>query len=403
MKTVAIISEYNPFHNGHAYLIKRAREAFGEDTAVIAIMSGNFTQRGELAIADKTVRARAALECGADLVVEIPFPFSVSSAEFYAKSGVKIADSLGIVDYLVFGSECADVSLLIRVAENMRTKKYAEAIRGAIDDEKYRAVGYPALSERIYRELFGDSMGVLSSPNNTLALEYIKAILDFKSSIIPVTFKRMGAGFLDGFDSDMEFQSASALRKIMREGSDLYKEYMPREAVSAYENAKEKGLYPADSTRLDAAVIAHLRLNPSAPTDIHDAAGGLYNRLCDGARKASNIDSLIEHSETKKYTSARIMRAVWYSYFGVTSSEIRCLPRYTQLLAANEVGRALLRRVSKESEFPVITKPSAKDGLGEVAVRQKERADAADAVYMLSLGATARQDHPFTFTPFVKK
>jgi predicted nucleotidyltransferase len=190
---------------------------------------------------------------------------------------------------------------------------------------------------------------------------------------------------------------------MMLKGSQNYKEYMPKEAVSVYENAINAGLYPADSSRLDAAVIAHFRLNPSAPTDIHDAAGGLYNRLYDGARTASSIESLIKLSETKKYTRSRIMRAVWYSYFGVTSSEIRRLPQYTQLLAANTVGRALLRRISKQSEFPVITKPSARNGLGDEVIRQKMRADTADAVYMLTLGTDARQDHPLTFTPLVKK
>ena len=124
MKVAAIISEYNPFHKGHQYQIEKLREILGEDTAVIAIMSGNFTQRGEIAITDKTVRAAAAIECGVDLVLELPFPFSMSSAEFFARSGVRIANSLGIVDYLVFGSESGNLRELSDVAAIMSSVEY---------------------------------------------------------------------------------------------------------------------------------------------------------------------------------------------------------------------------------------------------------------------------------------
>ena len=124
MAVAAIITEYNPFHNGHAYQIAETRRLLGEDTRIVAIMSGNFTQRGELAFADKTARAKAACECGVDLVLELPFPFSMSSAEYFARSGVKIANELGIVDYLVFGSESGDISLLREIAENMLSSEF---------------------------------------------------------------------------------------------------------------------------------------------------------------------------------------------------------------------------------------------------------------------------------------
>ncbi|MBR5144795.1 MAG: nucleotidyltransferase family protein, partial [Clostridia bacterium] len=124
MKVAAIISEYNPFHNGHEYQIKKLRQMLGDDTAVIAIMSGNYTQRGEIAVTDKTIRARAAIECGVNLVLELPFPYSMSSAEFFARSGVKIAHEIGVVDYLAFGSESGDISELSDLASIISSDEY---------------------------------------------------------------------------------------------------------------------------------------------------------------------------------------------------------------------------------------------------------------------------------------
>ena len=139
MKIAAIIAEYNPFHNGHKYQVDKIREILGEDTAIIAIMSGNFTQRGELAITDKTVRAKSAIDCGVNLVLELPFPFSMSSAEFFAKSGVKIADSIGVVDYLVFGSESGDINELSDIASVTLSPEYHLTLE-TLPIEEYKAV-----------------------------------------------------------------------------------------------------------------------------------------------------------------------------------------------------------------------------------------------------------------------
>ena len=234
MKTIAIISEYNPFHNGHEYLINKAKEQFGNDTAVIAIMSGNYMQRGELAIADKTVRARAAVDCGVNLVLEIPFPFSVSSAEFYAKSGVHIANSIGIVDHLVFGSECGDIDLLCTVAQNMLSDKYSCALNTALKSPSEKGIGYPTLCAKIYNEIFGDFKSTLTESNNTLALEYIKALIKSNSTITPVTFRRIGAGYHDKIDSSHKYQSATALREIISDCIDSARKYMPDMSINTY-------------------------------------------------------------------------------------------------------------------------------------------------------------------------
>ena len=403
MKIAAVISEYNPFHSGHKYLIDQARLMLGEDTAIIAIMSGNFTQRGELAIADKTVRARAAVEAGVDLVLEIPFPFSMTSAEFYAKSGVHIADSIGVVDYLFFGSECGDTEKLKRVAENTLSDSFTKRVSDELKNSSTNE-GYPALLERVYREQFGEAEHIFSSPNDTLAIEYIKAILRKGSKITPLSTKRIGAGYNEDVNLQKEHQSASAIRKLLEANDASALNYIPEMSIPVFEEAYKSGLMPSCQEKMDVAVISSFRLNsPKEKCDIHDAEGGLYNRLIDASRKANGIKALKELASTKKYTSARVMRAIWYSYFGVTSSEVSALPAYTQVLAMNSVGRKVLRSIAKISKFPVITKPSSFYDYSDKVICQKERANTADSVYYLTLNGSIKGTFALTFTPFVKE
>ncbi len=405
MKIAAIIAEYNPFHSGHKYQLDAIRECLGEDTAIIAIMSGNFTQRSEPAIADKTVRARAAVECGVNLVLELPFPFSMSSAELFAKSGVRIANALGVVDYLVFGSESGDISELSDLSDVMMSEEYSLILDALSTDPEYKEYGYPELCSIALNRLYGkDISRDFYSPNNILAIEYIKALKSENSNIIPYTIKREGAGYLDSLDDDKEFQSATAIRGKMLEKSDSAFDYVPNCAKKVFEEAMHLGKMPADSTRLDLAVISSLRLNsPSEWVEIHDAGGGLYNRLCDLSAEATSISSLVSLAETKKYTKARIRRAIWNTYFGVTSSEVKALPPYTQVLAMDTVGQSILKRIKKMSDFPVITKPSSYRDYDFDVILEKELSNKADSIYGLTLDVPNSGRFALKFTPYVKK
>ncbi len=405
MKVAAIISEYNPFHEGHRYQIDRIHEILGNDTAIIAIMSGNYTQRGELAICDKTIRAKSAVECGVNLVLEIPFPFSMSSAEFFAKSGVKIANEIGVVDYLVFGSENGDIRNLSDLATITLSSEYQLMLDTLSNDVSYKEFGYPELCEIAMTRLYGKELSRdFFTPNNILSIEYIKAILSFGSHIEPLTIKREGAGYHDIINPMVNFQSASAIRAEILENNYSALSYLPKNAKSTFLNAIEEGKMPSDISRLDAAVISSFRLNsPLADVDIMDASGGLYNRLCALSADATSISSLTALAETRKYTKARIRRAIWNSYFGVTSSEVRALPAYTQVLAMDSIGRLLLKGIKKMSDFPVITKPSSYKELGENVVRQKELSNKADSVYGLTLKNANSGRFPLTFTPYVKE
>ena len=405
MKVAAIISEYNPFHMGHEYQIKKLREMLGEDTAVIAIMSGNFTQRGEIAVADKTIRAKAAVECGVNLVLELPFPFSMSSAEFFAKSGVKIASEIGVVDYLVFGSESGDIGELSDIAAVMSSEEYILTLDSFKDDPEYKDYGYPELCQMALSKVFGKEIprDVLS-PNNILAIEYIKAISHFCNTIAPITVRREGAGYLDIINPMAEYQSASAIREELACKNLSALNYVPEKAKQIYREAIEDGKMPSEISRLDVSVISSFRLNsPAATPDIQDAAGGLYNRLCDISAEATGISSLTCLAETKKYTKARIRRAIWNTYFGVTSSDVRVLPSYTQVLAMDSIGRSVLKRIKKVSDFPVITKPSSYREYGDGVIKQKELSNKADSIFGLSLKNSNSGRFPLIFTPYVKE
>lgn len=404
MKVAAIISEYNPFHNGHKYQIDKIREELGDDTAIIAIMSGNYTQRGETAITDKTIRAKAACDCGVNLVLELPFPFCSSSAEFFASAGVRIAESISIVDYLAFGSESGDISLLSDVADIMSSEEYILQLETISSDKKYKTLGYPELCEAAVSIIYGNKLNNLFTPNNILAIEYLKALKKEKSQIIPYTVKRESTDHDSALQSGSQIQSASAIRTEISENNFSALDYIPNIAKDTFFKAIEEGKMPSDMSKLDTAIISSLRLNsPSNTVDIHDAAGGLYNRLCTLSTKVTSISSLMSETETKKYTKARIRRVILNTYFGVTSSDVRMLPVYTQVLAMDTVGMSLLKRIKKATDFPVITKPSSFKDYSADVIRQASLSHKADSIYGLTLKTPYSGEYPLTFTPYVKK
>lgn len=404
MKLAAIIAEYNPFHNGHKYQIDEARKLLGEDTAIIAIMSGNYTQRGEIAIADKTARARLAVLEGVNLVLELPFPFSSATAEIFAKSGVHIANSIG-ADYLIFGSECGQIKTIYKAANIVTSDEFSNLYESLKNDKCNKTKSHPQLVEKAYLALGGDKLEFdISSPNNILALEYIKAIKELGSNITPITIKREGAGYSDNdIIENTRLQSATAIRELLYDKDASAYEYMPENAKSVFEEANNNGLMPADVEKISPAIISSLRLNTYGGVDIFDADNGLYNRLCTLSMKTNSILSLASSAETKTHTKARIKRAILNSFFGVTSSIAKELPAYTQVLAFNEIGRTALKRIKKTTDFPCITKPSDYDTFPDAVIRQKELSNKADSIYVLALPKDVTGTFHLTFTPFVKK
>lgn len=379
MKIVGIICEFNPFHNGHKYIVDRAKE---EGDAVVAVMSGNFTERGEIAIADKYTRAEMAVRCGVDLVVELPFPSSVSSAEFFAEAGVRVLDRLG-AQKIVFGSECGDICRLKRAADIALNEEFLIAYRNReLSDSKGSAEAYFELLS----EFLGMDAGL--SSNDMLGVEYIKAILKNGFNIEPVTFSRVGDGFLEESVGDSCFASATALRGLVKGDCENLSKYMPSEALRVFLEAMKDGSAPVLYENVERGILLSLRLAFGDSLDgIAELSGGLGNRLIEAAHKSVSLDELIKNASTKKYTTSKIKRGIINAVLGVKTEDIRQIS-YTAALGANERGREILSELrKKDGDIAIVTKPA-----DAPECRQKELSDRADSLYSLGYGNVRTSD-----------
>ena len=402
---IGIICEYNPFHNGHLYQIEKIREEFGDDTNIIAVMSGNYVQRGGVAIADKGIRAKCAVLSGANLVLELPFPFSMSSAEYFARSAIHILDRLGCVDYVSFGSESGSLEDLKRTAMALMSDEFSVAFAQLSENANIKKLGHAALCERALKAIaFTDDTFVSLTPNNILALEYIKAIIASGSNMNLHTVKRANNSFSEENIVPGTIQSATAIRKSIENKDITALEFVPDITKSTLLEAISVGDFPCENEKIAVAVITSLRLNSSACNDdIQDTGGGLYNRLRELSFKANTIESLICAAESKNFTKARIRRSLFYSLLSVTSSQLKEFPAFTQLLALDSRGRAMLKTIGKQSDFPILTKPSDFENLPETALKQKIVSDRADSIFQMTKPIPKDGNSALRFTPFVKK
>lgn len=333
MKTAVIISEYNPFHFGHKYHIEQTRKLGA--THIIAVMSGNIVQRGDVAIYDKHMRAECAVRNGCDLVLELPYPYSCSSAERFARGGVAIANGIGITDMLSFGSENGDVSVLRQAAEATITLEKSEEVRRLIGS----GISYPkAVFEAAKGIISDEALECLSSPNNTLAIEYIKALNSIDSKITPVTIKRTGAGHDESF-IDGKFTSASNIRSMISENSDFSK-YIP-ELISQPHRCLEN---------MASSIIFELsRKTAYELSKAPDITSELAQRIIMVLRKLpTSFNALADGVKSKNFTHSRIRRALLSSYFGITTDDFSAVP-YARVLAMGCKGGELLSAISKSS------------------------------------------------------
>ncbi len=327
MKICGIVAEYNPFHNGHKLHIEETRARFGA-THIVAVMSGNFTQRGDIAIADKYARAEVALRNGVDLVVELPVPYALASAEQFARGAVFLLESLGCVDMLSFGSECGDIDLLTETAGAVLYAQQTEEFYSLMR----RGEAFPsALQKTIEKNYEKEIIDVLTTPNNTLAVEYLKALGELGSSIAPVTIARSGAAH-DGEESCGNIASASKIRRLILSGKNA-DEFLPEPFAAE----------AADIRRLETAILARLRSMSKA--EIEKAPNvliGLENRIYKSARVSRSLAELYLLTKTKRYTMARIRRIILSCFLGVRKSDLRGEPAYIHILGMNGRGREIL-------------------------------------------------------------
>ena len=351
-----IIAEFNPFHNGHKYLIEKARE--DGCTHIVCVMSGNFVQRGDVAIASKWARAKAAVSGGADLIVELPTPFALSSAQDFARGGVSVLDSMSCVDRLYFGSECGELSLLFQTANAMGTEEYGELVQHFLQS----GISYPAACEKAVNRIIGkDSKSVLRSPNDTLASSYICALKNASSRIEPKAVKRVASEH-DRFGQYGNFASAAYIRQILlSKGFNGDAELlMPKESAEILKDEFSCGKAPCILEKLQTSILSKLRsMTAEDFKEIPGVSEGLHNRLYSKVRKATGIDSLIEEAETKRYTYSRIRRIVLLSYLSLTKDYVPESAPYIRVLALNERGREILKECKKKACVPIITKAAS--------------------------------------------
>ncbi len=376
MKTVGIVAEYNPFHKGHALHIAKTREILGEDAAIVCVMSGNFIQRGEPAIFAKHTRAEAALYGGADLVLELPLPYVLSSAEKFALGAMAILESLGCVDYVSFGSESGNTEELKAAADILLREDFGDVLR----DELRSGVSFAEARQRAMERISGKSMDMMAKPNNILAVEYIKTLKMLGSGIEPLAISRRGAGH-DETQEREGICSASAIRAKIRAGEDA-SPYMPREANALFEIERSAGFGPISMGALEQSVLTRLRMMKEEEfAALPDMSEGLHLRLMRAAKTCGSIEEIYETVKTRRYALSRIRRAVVCAWLGVTAADSEGLPPYVRVLAANERGCRLLKNAKKNTT--VITKPAAARKLDERGRRFFELEAAATDLYVL--------------------
>lgn len=397
IRSAATICELNPIHNGHVRLLRAMREEVGTDGCLICLMSGRFVQRGTPAITDPYIRAQAALAGGADLVLELPFPWSASGAEFFATAGVSILTRLG-VDRVAFGSECGDLGLLQAAAKALSAPSFSELCAARVR----AGIGAAAALEQVLRNaLQGEPLPEgFPSSNDLLAIQYLRALSETGSAALPLVIRRKGQDYRDTLLTDTSAPSATSLRLLMQEAADdpdtlstILEGTMPNEALTCYLGALRSGEAPAREGALLPFFHTFLRLaDPNELSRLAELSGGLAHRLVSTALATPTPQAFWDSLHSRLYTDARLRRALLYAAVGVTEDDLRTPPTYTTLLAATPRGCAFLRacHASRRAamkgggvmtdSIPIVTKPAdAPEG------RQTELSRRADALFTLCL------------------
>ena len=366
MAVAGIITEYNPLHRGHMLQMARTRELLGGETAIICAMSGSFVQRGDFALVRKHARAEAAVRSGADLVLELPLPWAVSSAEGFADGGVQVLAATGLVTHLSFGSECGDASMLQAAAAVLDSGEYREELRRRLD----AGMSYAACRQAAAEALLGsERAALLAQPNNNLGVEYCRALARQGSDIQPVTVLRQGAAH-DGEAVD-GIASASAVRTLIRGGQEEQALALMAPAMAEiYRREAAAGRAPVLAETCERAVLARLRsMTESEFAALDEGGEGLANRFRAAAQSAATLTELLDTVKTKRYAYARLRRMALWAYLGITPAQRPERVPYLRVLAANERGRALLSQMKKTAALPVITKPAQGRQLPEEAAQ----------------------------------
>lgn len=353
------VCEFNPFHSGHKYFLESMRRN-GAD-GVVCIMSGNFVQRGEIAVCDKYARAEAAVKNGADLVLELPVPYAVATAETFARGSVGLLDSLGCVDGLFFGAEDSLNDIMYTLSE-CETQECRDEIKRQLD----LGLSYP---DAVAKATTGP---VLSGANNVLAIEYIRQLKRLESGIMPVRIARIGA-YHDSKDEADGYLSASAIRERLRK-NEACERYLPESVGET-----------ADEGKLEIAILSKLRTMTTAELSrIADVNEGIEFRLKEAINSSVSVSEIMEKVKTKRYTNAKIRRIILCAYLSVTKEMQNVLPKYVRVLAVNKTGLEIIKMIKESSDISVICKHSESESLSDDDRKLYDFCNICDDIYALA-------------------
>lgn len=371
-RVLGIIAEYNPFHNGHLYHIARTKQETNAQY-IVAVISGNFVQRGNTSIVNKWVKARMALLNGVDLVIELPTVYSISSAENFAEGAIKIFNSLGVVDTVSFGMEASDISTLNNIA-NVLYSEPKEYIT-MLGHELKKGNSFPKARENALMVYLNDIKryaNVLSGSNNILAIEYLKAMKKTKSTITPIGIKREKVLYNDKYIVD-EFASATAIRKMLMTNqlNDISK-VMPRNSYLKLGEELKNGHYVIDLSRFEKEIIYTLRkMSVADVAKLPDVSEGLETSIKNAADSCNTLEELINIVKTKRFTQTRIQRILLYALLGIDKKKMetsRKITPYVRVLGFNNKGKELISEMMNlNPKLNVVT--SVKKYIDEVANR----------------------------------
>lgn len=334
MKIIGIICEYNPFHLGHLKQFDMIRRNFGEDCAIVCLMSGNFVQRGHPAVFDKSLRAQAALSCGADLVLELPITCALSSAEGFAAGGVEILS--GFCDYLCFGTETGNEESLMATAKLLLSPDFPPLLRGNLET----GISFPAAREKAISQLGGNS-DLLRNPNDILGVEYCKAMISQGSAMRPFPIHRDGN--YHATEAEALNPSATSIRKMLT-SMENWTTYVPADVHDLYWSSPVHTLENGEQ-----AILYRLRTMTDAEFEaLPYGSEGLWRRFMHACRKYATLEEILTNVKTKRYTRARLDRMVMCAFLGISDLSKPC---YTRVLGFNKTGAGILKVARKHGTF----------------------------------------------------
>lgn len=360
MNITGIITEYNPFHNGHKLHLEESKKQTKSD-GTICIMSGNFVQRGGPAIIDKWKRTEMALNNGVDLIIELPTFYAVSSAEFFAKGAVSILNSLNIVNNLFFGSEIGDAKALSEIAKTLISED--ERFQNILKENLSLGLTFAKAREKSLIEYLNNSEinNIITSSNNILGIEYIKAILKLNSSINPVALKREGSNYNDKSLSQT-FSSATSIREVLKNTSNIedLKNIIPLESYEVFSKLQEQDYRFTFEEEMFKYIKYKIQTNCVNFNNLYEVTEGLDNKIIKEISSSNSLHEFILKIKSKRYTYSKISRILTHIYLGLDNDDFKDIANennlYVRVLGFNKTGREILSLIKANSSIPLITK-----------------------------------------------